>query len=41
MDLTAFTICKENNMPICVYNANVPGNLGKILDGEKVGTLVH
>lgn len=41
MDLTAFTLCKENNMPICVYNANVPGNLGKILDGQKVGTLVH
>ena len=41
MDLTAFTLCKENNMPICVYNANIPGNLAKILDGEKVGTLVH
>lgn len=41
MDLTAFTICKENNMPICVYNANIPGNLAKILDEQKVGTLVH
>ena len=39
MDLTAFTICKDNNMPIYVYNANLPGNLVKVLKGEKIGTL--
>lgn len=40
MDLTAFTLCKDNQMPICVYNANKPGNLRKVLKGEKVGTLL-
>ena len=39
MDLTAFTICKDNNMPIYVYNANLSGNLVKVLKGEKIGTL--
>lgn len=41
MDLTAFTLCKENKMNICVYNANIPGNLKRVLMNEKVGTLVH
>ncbi|MEG1555886.1 MAG: UMP kinase [Bacteroidales bacterium] len=41
MDLTAFTICKENNMPLYVYDAGVKGNLVKVLTGEKIGTLVH
>jgi len=40
MDLTAFTLCKDNHMPICVYNANKPGNLLKVLKGEQVGTLL-
>lgn len=40
MDMTAFTLCKDNNMAICVYNANKKGNLVKVLRGEKVGTLV-
>lgn len=40
MDLTAFTLCKENNMKLCIYNANVKGNLHKILSGEEVGTLL-
>lgn len=40
MDLTATTMCKENNMPIYVFNMDVPGNLGKVLRGEKIGTLV-
>lgn len=40
MDLTAFTLCKDNQMPICVYNANKPGNLLKVLKGEPVGTLL-
>jgi len=41
MDLTAFTICKENKMPILVFNMNVKNNLYKIIKGEKIGTLVY
>ena len=41
MDMTAFTLCKENNMPIYVYDANQPGNLAKVLNGENIGTLLH
>ncbi len=41
MDLTTFTLCRENNLPISVFNINVKGNLGKIIRGEKVGTIVH
>lgn len=40
MDLTAFTLCKENNLPIVVFNMNVPGNLKRLVKGEKVGTIV-
>jgi len=40
MDQTAFTLCRENNMPIYVFNMNEKGNLKKVLDGEKIGTLV-
>jgi uridylate kinase len=40
MDMTAFTLCKENNLPIIVFDINKPGNLLKIIKGEKVGTLV-
>ena len=40
MDLTAFTMCKENNMPVLVFDMNKNGNLKKIILGEKVGTLV-
>ena len=40
MDLTAFTLCKENNLPIIVFNMDTPGNLLKLLKGEKIGTLV-
>jgi uridylate kinase len=40
MDLTAFTMCMENNLPIVVFNMNEKGNLGRIVKGEKVGTLV-
>ena len=40
MDLTAFTLCKENNLPIIVFNMDTPGNLLKLLRGEKIGTLV-
>lgn len=40
MDMTAFTICKENNMPIIVFDINEEGSLLKIVKGEKIGTLV-
>ncbi|WP_207432921.1 UMP kinase [Sabulibacter ruber] len=40
MDMTAFTLCKENNLPIVVFDINKPGNLAKLINGEKVGTLV-
>ena len=42
MDLTATAMCKENNMPIMVFNMDVKGNLMKVLNGEKgIGTEVH
>ena len=41
MDLTAFTLCQENNLPIKVFNMNKKGNLLKICNGENVGTLVQ
>ncbi|MEY5049543.1 MAG: uridylate kinase [Bacteroidota bacterium] len=41
MDMTAFTLCKENDLPIIVFDMNKPGNLSKLIQGEKVGTLVH
>ena len=41
MDQTAFALCSEGNMPIIVFDMNCRGNLKRILDGEKVGTLVH
>lgn len=40
MDMTAFTLCNENNLPIIVFDMNTPGNLQKLLIGESVGTLV-
>jgi len=41
MDLTAFTLCQENNLPIKVFNMNVEGSLIRICEGEDVGTLVN
>jgi len=41
MDLTATTMCKENNLPIVVFDMDTPGNLIKLLKGEKIGTYVH
>ncbi len=41
MDMTAFTICQENNLPIVVFNVNEPSNLQRIVKGEQVGTLVE
>ena len=40
MDMTAFTLCNENNLPIIVFDMDTPGNLKKLLDGEKIGTVV-
>lgn len=41
MDMTAFTLCQENSLPIIVFDVNNPENLIKIVEGEHVGTLVH
>ena len=41
MDMTAFTLCKENNVPIIVFDMNTPGNLRKVVEGEGIGTLVE
>ena len=41
MDLTATCMCKENNLPIYVFNMDIVGNLKKVMDGEEIGTLVH
>jgi len=41
MDLTAFTLCKENNLPIIVFDMDTPGNLKALIQEEKIGTLVH
>lgn len=40
MDMTAFTLCQENRLPIIVFNMNEPGNLLKVINGEAVGTMV-
>ncbi|HNW96989.1 MAG TPA: UMP kinase [Bacteroidales bacterium] len=41
MDMTAFTLCKENKLPIIVFNMNAKGNLKKIIEGQKIGTIVN
>lgn len=41
MDMTAFTLCKENNLPIIVFDMDTPGNLEKVLSGDQVGTIVR
>ncbi len=40
MDLTAFTMCKENNLPVIVFDMDTVGNLSKVIRGEKIGTIV-
>lgn len=40
MDLTAFALCRENNMPIYVFDMNKKGNLIKVINGEHIGTIV-
>lgn len=41
MDLTSFTMCKENKVPVIVFDMNKKGNLLKVINGEPVGTLIH
>lgn len=41
MDLTSITMCRENNLPIIVFDMNKTGNLQKLVNGENIGTLVH
>lgn len=41
MDLTATTMCKENNLPIVVFDMDTPGNLIQVLKGVSIGTYVH
>jgi uridylate kinase len=41
MDLTATAMCKENNLPIIVFNMDIKGNLKKVLEGQPIGTYVH
>lgn len=40
MDMTAFTLCQENNLPIIVFDMNKLGNLSKLVQGEEIGTLI-
>ena len=40
MDATAISLCRENNMPIIVFNLNVLGNIKRVVQGEKIGSLV-
>lgn len=40
MDMTAFTLCQENDLPIVVFDINEKGNLAKIIEGENIGTIV-
>jgi len=41
MDLTATTLCKENNLPVVVFDMDTYGNLRKVIEGEDIGTLIH
>jgi uridylate kinase len=41
MDLTAFTLCRENNLPVIVFDMNATGNLEKVVSGEKAGTIIE
>ena len=40
MDSTAISLCRENHLPIIVFNLNVPGNIARVIQGEKIGSLV-
>jgi len=40
MDSTAISLCKDNNLPIVIFNLNRRGNIRRVLTGEKIGSLV-
>jgi uridylate kinase len=40
MDTTAISLCKDNNLPMIIFNLNKPGNIRRVITGEKVGSLV-
>ena len=40
MDTTAVSLCKDNNLPMIIFNLNQPGNIRRVVSGEKVGSLV-
>jgi uridylate kinase len=40
MDLTAFTLCRENSLPVVVFDMDTPGNLARLLGGENIGTII-
>jgi uridylate kinase len=40
MDMTAVSLCKDNNMPMIIFNMNRPGNIRRVISGERVGSLV-
>ncbi|MBA4250577.1 MAG: UMP kinase [Chlorobiaceae bacterium] len=40
MDMTAISLCQENNLPLIVFNMDIPGNLKSLVSGEKIGTIV-
>ena len=40
MDMTAVSLCKDNAMPMIVFNMNTPGNILRVVSGERVGSLV-
>jgi uridylate kinase len=41
MDMTAFTLCQENNLPVIVFDMNKKGGLKEVISNQKVGTLIH
>ena len=41
MDITATAMCMQNDLPIYVFNMDIPGNLKRVMEGEEIGTLVH
>ena len=41
MDATAISLCRDNNLPIIIFNLNQRGNIQRVVIGERVGSLVH
>ena len=41
MDSTAISLCKDNKVPIIVFNIKAKGNIRRVIEGEKIGSLVH